>query len=52
VTVTFPTAGPQTLRIQVREDGVQFDQIVLSPATYQSTPPGPVANDHTIVSKP
>jgi hypothetical protein len=33
-TFTFPTSGPHTLRIQVREDGVMFDQIVLSPSTY------------------
>jgi regulation of enolase protein 1 (concanavalin A-like superfamily) len=50
-TVTFPTTGTHTLRIQVREDGVQFDQIVLSPGTYLSSAPGPVSNDHTIVSK-
>jgi len=50
-TVTFPTSGSHTLRIQVREDGVQFDQIVLSPGTYLSSPPGPVSNDSTIVPK-
>ena len=33
-TVTFPTTGSHTLRIQVREDGVQFDQVVLSPGQY------------------
>jgi hypothetical protein len=61
-TVTFPTTGTRTMRIQVREDGVEFDQIVLSPSTYldasASCPtacggaPGPVSNDTTIVSKP
>jgi hypothetical protein len=51
-TFVFTTAGPHTLRIQVREDGVMFDQIVLSPTMYLSTPPGPVVNDNTIVSKP
>jgi regulation of enolase protein 1 (concanavalin A-like superfamily)/phosphatidylserine/phosphatidylglycerophosphate/cardiolipin synthase-like enzyme len=50
-TVTFPTSGTRTLRIQVREDGLRFDQIVLSPNTYLSAPPGPVSNDSTIVSK-
>ena len=50
-TLTFPTTGAHTLRIQVREDGVQFDQIVLSPTTYSSSAPGPVANDATIVQK-
>jgi len=48
-TVTFATSGTHTLRIQVREDGVQFDQIVLSPGTYVSSPPGPVSGDSTIV---
>jgi Gylcosyl hydrolase family 115 C-terminal domain len=51
-TITFPTTGTHTLRIQVREDGVQFDQIVLSPATFLSSAPGPVRNDSTIVPKP
>jgi hypothetical protein len=51
-TVTFATTGSHTIRIQVREDGVQFDQIVLSPSTYFSAAPGPVGGDHTIVAKP
>jgi len=51
VTVTFPTTGSHTMRIQVREDGVQLDQIVLSPANYLNTPPGPVGGDNTIVPK-
>jgi hypothetical protein len=60
-TVTFPSTGAHTLRIQVREDGVQVDQIVLSPSRYfnsaASCPtscggaPGPVSNDTTIVTK-
>ena len=49
--VTFAAGGPHTMRIQVREDGVQFDQIVLSPTTYATSPPGPVGGDHTIVAK-
>ena len=36
-TVTFPTSGTQTMRIQIREDGVEVDQIVLSPVTYATT---------------
>jgi hypothetical protein len=48
-TFTFPTSGMHTIRIQVREDGVQFDQIVLSPGTYLSTPPGSISGDSTIV---
>jgi len=52
VTLTFTGSGSHTLRVQVREDGVQFDQIVLSPTTYLNTPPGPASNDATIVPKP
>jgi phosphatidylserine/phosphatidylglycerophosphate/cardiolipin synthase-like enzyme len=51
-TVTFSGSGTHTLRVQVREDGVQFDQIVLSANTYLNSAPGPVANDRTIVPKP
>ena len=51
-TVTFAASGTHTLRVQVREDGIQFDQIVLSPTTYLNAPPGPTANDSTIVPKP
>ena len=51
-TLTFATSGTHTIRIQVREDGVQLDQIVLSPTTYLSAAPGGVTNDTTIVPKP
>jgi hypothetical protein len=51
-TVTFPTGGMQTIRIQVREDGVQLDQIVLSPNAYRQGSPGTVSNDNVIVHKP
>ena len=37
--VFFERTGPQTLRIQPREDGVLIDQIVISPGTYLTTPP-------------
>jgi hypothetical protein len=50
-TVTFSAAATHTLRIQIREDGVQFDQIVLSPSTYLNAPPGPPTNDTTVVPK-
>jgi hypothetical protein len=50
--VTFAASGAHTLRIQVREDGVEFDQIVLSPAQFLNTAPGPAVNDNTIVPKP
>jgi hypothetical protein len=50
--VRFPTAGPHTIRVQIREDGVAIDQIVLSPATWLSTSPGTLKQDTTIVPKP
>jgi hypothetical protein len=50
-TFTF-VEGAQTMRIQVREDGVQIDQIVLSPAAFLNDPPGGPTNDTTIVPKP
>jgi regulation of enolase protein 1 (concanavalin A-like superfamily) len=49
--VTFATTGMHTIRIQVREDGVELDQIVLSPARYFSVAPGAESNDTTIVTK-
>jgi len=51
-TVTFANSGTHTLRIQIREDGVQLDQIVLSRATYLASAPGGTTNDTTIVPKP
>ena len=51
-TITFSATGMTTLRVQVREDGVQWDQIVLSPQKYLSSAPGPVSNDNTIVARP
>ncbi|MGA9768285.1 MAG: alkaline phosphatase family protein, partial [Blastocatellia bacterium] len=50
--IYFQTSGQHTMRVQVREDGISIDQIVLSPATYLSTPPGPAKNDATIIPKP
>ena len=48
--VYFATTGPHTLRIQQREDGPIVDQIVLSPNTYFTTPPGQRQNDTTILT--
>ena len=45
------SAGVHYLYVSVREDGVEFDQIVLSPATYFKTAPGPVKNDTTVLPK-
>jgi hypothetical protein len=47
--VYFAADGPQTVRVQTREDGVSIDQIVLSPATYLSSAPGLLKNDNTIL---
>ena len=50
-TVSFAGSGRHTLRVQVREDGVQLDQIVLSPVNYLTQSPGQVSGDLTIVPK-
>lgn len=47
--VYFATSGPQTIRIQQREDGIMWDQIVLSADTYRNSAPGGTKNDTTIV---
>src|SRR5439155_15585953 len=47
INVYFTTTGSHTLRIQQREDGAIVDQIVLSPNTYLTTPPGSRQNDAT-----
>jgi PKD repeat protein len=49
--VYFSTSGLQTLRVQVREDGLSLDQIVLSPEAYLATSPGALINDSTILTK-
>lgn len=50
--VRFAAGGSHTLRVQIREDGVEIDQIVVSPVTYMAAAPGPVVNDQTIVERP
>jgi hypothetical protein len=47
--IMFDTTGPQTIRIQTREDGFWLDQIVLSAETYLSVPPGALKNDTTLL---
>ena len=49
--IYFATSGPHTLRIQQREDGVLFDQIVLSPDAFLTAPPGQQNRDTTIVPR-
>ena len=48
--IYFSQAGPQTIRIQQREDGVGWDQLILSTATFTSMP-GTLKNDVTIVDE-
>ena len=50
--IYFATSGPQTLRIQARQDGLSIDQVVLSPASYLTSAPGAVRDDATTVAKP
>lgn len=47
--VYFQAAGRQRLRIQQREDGVMFDQIVISSNVYSGRSPGLLKVDTTIV---
>jgi hypothetical protein len=47
----FATSGPQTIRVQVREDGLSIDQIVLSSSAYLTTAPGAAKNDTTILPR-
>jgi acid phosphatase type 7 len=49
--IRFGATGPQTIRVQPREDGVIIDQIVLSPQRYLSASPGALKNDTTIVGE-
>ena len=47
--VYFAATGLQTLRVQVREDGLSIDQIVLSPQSYLTSAPGLLKNDTAIL---
>jgi hypothetical protein len=49
--IYFNATGPQTIRVQVREDGLSLDQIVLSADEYLSAAPGVLKNDATIVQR-
>ncbi|MQA31888.1 MAG: hypothetical protein GEU82_18985 [Luteitalea sp.] len=48
--IYFANDGPQTIRIQVREDGLGIDQVVLSSTHYLNAAPGATRNDTTILS--
>jgi hypothetical protein len=47
--IYFSESGPQTLRLQRRQDGIAIDHIVLSPGTYLHSPPGAAKDDNTII---
>ena len=49
--VYFTTTGTHTVRVQQREDGVVIDQIVISPDTFLTTPPGWRQNDQVILAE-
>jgi hypothetical protein len=49
--VYFAATGPQTLRVQRREDGIAIDQIVLSPVTFLNRSPGATKHDTTILQE-
>ena len=51
VTLRFPNPEWQQLRIQTREDGFSFDQIVLSARKYKTQRPGTAKNDNTILDR-
>ncbi len=48
--VTFGHTGIETVRVQTREDGMAFDQVVVSAAAWFTTPPGQVRGDSTLLS--
>jgi hypothetical protein len=50
--VYFAASGPQTIRIQQREDGISIDQIVLSSSRYLTVAPGAARNDATVLPLP
>jgi hypothetical protein len=49
--IYFEQSGPQTLRVQGREDGIYIDQVVLSAERYLTTPPGAARADATILAR-
>ena len=51
ILVRFTNGGNHTIRVQTREDGVEIDQIVLSPMRFFTRAPGAVTGDQTIVQK-
>ena len=48
--VYFARSGPQTIRLQAREDGVAWDQLVLSSSAFTRAP-GSAKNDLTVLDE-
>ena len=49
--VRFAASGTHTLRVQRREDGFAFDQIVLSSSRYFTSSPGPLKEASTVLAR-
>jgi hypothetical protein len=49
--VKFSSGTEQRVRVQIREDGVEVYQIVLSPVSFFDRAPGPAVIESTIVPK-
>ena len=49
--VRFSASGTHTLRVQPREDGFSFDQIVLSSSRYFTSAPGPLKAASTVLAR-
>jgi hypothetical protein len=47
--IYFSNSGVQTLRVQQREDGLMWDQIVLSAVTYDGRRPGDTKSDDNVL---
>ena len=47
-----PRLGEQTIRVQQREDGIMWDQLVVSAGKYLSTRPGLTKSDTNIAAHP
>ncbi|HEX7021029.1 MAG TPA: endonuclease/exonuclease/phosphatase family protein, partial [Gemmatimonadaceae bacterium] len=43
--VYFASSGPQTLRVQTREDGLALDEVILSPKKYAAVSPSSPASE-------
>ena len=49
--IYFQASGTQTLRVQLREDGLSIDQIVLSAGVFLNSAPGALKNDITVLPR-